>query len=267
MDTAQAFRHNLADAVRLFAHYGGARLDESRDHLFAAAPHAFPAPLLNAALRTNPQADAKEVVEDAKRFFDALNRRFVLWATSDSDRDLAAAAQVGGLRELRSSPAGPIMAMTTPPDAVSIPQLLSLRVVRSRTEARTFARIAGHAFAAPYQPPSVARALFSDPGLFRAEEAIGVLAYLGEEPASCALVVIRSGTAGLFYVGTRKPLRGRGIAQAISQEAARIAFEEDASCVVLSAARRAVPLYSRVGFLTIANCGLYVQTSTIRSDA
>lgn len=248
---------NLAVALRHLGSHAGSVVDDGAGRLLVASSCPHRGPLLNAALRTDADADPGAVVEEAQGFFGRRRRPWVLWTTTGRDDDLVTAALRHGLRKGSEVGEGPVMALERPPAPPALGPA-QMRRVRDARDARAFARVVSRAFATNGQPPEVAETLFSDPAALLSGDALAILARVGGEPVSCALTMVeRGGGAGIYFVGTVPEARGAGLGEAVTRAATLAGFEAGATCVVLHAARRAVPVYERVGFSALADCTFY----------
>lgn len=249
---------NLADAVRHLARHGGGRVREGEGWLLAAGQCNYRSPLLNAAIKTDPECDEALLLDSAMEFFADRQGGFAVWA-EDDDHPLRNAAEAVGLVELQDAGAGPEMSLLESPEPSVLQSSVEIRQVTRSSEVAQFAEVAGRAFATTGQPVGVARNLFSHRAVTVASNAAALLIVVDAQPVSCALVVEGGSTAGLYFVGTIDGFRQGGLGEAITRSAAILAFQRGAARVVLYANERAVPVYRRAGFSVLRQFTLLGQ--------
>jgi hypothetical protein len=95
---------NMAAYYRESAMWGrtGAALEEGGVLCYASSTR-FPA-MMNGVIRTDARTSAAEVIQRARDFFSARNRGFTIWARTDFDDDIAAAAEAMGLSSILDTP-------------------------------------------------------------------------------------------------------------------------------------------------------------------
>lgn len=225
----------------------GASIASLSGCICVAGPDSRPLPLVNAVMRVDRSVEAEMALSEAYGFFDALDRRFVIWAAAHGDYDLAEAASRAGLTPDFAA-SGPCMAVTHPPEAPVLGRRRSVRRMETRRDAAEFAAIIDRAFLSDRVSPGPFTRIFADGVTSGGADVIALALFVDDTPTSSALIVNWGPGAALFWVGTVPIARGRGFGELITRVAVRTAFELGAKYVVLQSAPRAVSLYKRVGF-------------------
>jgi ribosomal protein S18 acetylase RimI-like enzyme len=83
------------------------------------------------------------------------------------------------------------------------------------------------------------------------------------EPVASAGIMLGGGVAGIYNVGTLPAMRGRGVGSVMTAAAMRRGAEMGYRVAVLGSARRAVPLYERLGFRHVCDMAVYVWQEVV----
>ncbi|MBD3678142.1 MAG: GNAT family N-acetyltransferase [Rhodobacteraceae bacterium] len=86
------------------------------------------------------------------------------------------------------------------------------------------------------------------------------LAFHDGTPVGTASLVLTPHVAGLYAVGTQPDQRGKGIGRALTLHALNHARHADCRVGVLQASSMGKPLYEKLGFRTLFDYVIYVQT-------
>lgn len=253
MDALLRFsQKNLAEALRHFSmHAPGAILHERRGVLCIASSHPHPGPFHNAAMRSDPNSGAEEVLSEAREFFGELRRRFALWVEDSRDTDLADLARREHLSLLEPREGSPGMVRTrplAPPPEVPDRQI---REVRTTADAEQFAEVVAASFSTIGMPPEAARAIFSSPDVLLKDGVRAFLASFDLRPVACAMTLMTGEVAGVYWVGTLDEVRRHGFGEAVTRVATGAVFKLGVEAVVLQATTLGEPLYRRLGFREI----------------
>jgi GNAT superfamily N-acetyltransferase len=239
---------NLVDSSRqLFELDPGAEIEAGEGWLFGAGRSSHPA-ISNAAFRTG-ETDAEEFLGRAQAFFGARGRGFSVWVRRDEpgDRDLVEAAGSADLQQVYEMPEMVLeeRLKKRPPPAGT-----ELRRVTSSADADEYWQVAASAYADVGFPPEIFRYYEGSSGL-SADNAAAFLAYLDGRPVSIAMTIVSHGVAGIYWVGSRKEARGRGLGWATTAAAIEAGFDLGAEIASLQASPMGESLYRRMGFETI----------------
>jgi GNAT superfamily N-acetyltransferase len=148
----------------------------------------------------------------------------------------------------------PLMALTTRPQRVTAHP--AARVIRVTTEAEliTMGQVMSEAFATTGTVNQrVARPdHLNDPAILH------YLLYSGDDPVSCASVVVYEGMAGVWNVGTRRRFRRQGYATTLMIALLDDLWEQGIAASMLMASPSGQPIYERLGYQHIGTT-LYMR--------
>jgi len=238
---------NLAESYRELSRRGGGTvLDEDGLLLFAGA-HPLPF-LVNGVMRTGAGPPADEVLARASAFFDARARGFTVNVRAHADPDLEAAATAAGYTRLGEPPAMILEGRLEDRDP---PPGVTLRQVATPADATAFALVNGEAYATYGMPRDVTPALFEQLDVLRAPHIASFVAWVGDEPAAAAMTIVTHAVAGIYWVGTRPALRGRGLAELVTRVATNAGFDRGGRIASLQASVMGEPVYRRMGYVEV----------------
>lgn len=256
MDDGRRAHLNLVESSRrLFALDSGAEIEATEGWMLAAGTPTNPL-ISNAAFRIDDGIDAGELLERARGFFGERGRGFALWARTGApeDEDLIAAAEAGGLAAVYSMPE---MLLDRSVEERPLTDGAELRRVETAADADAFWRVAADSYTSIGFPPEVFGHNDDYAGL-QAPDVATFLARLDGEPAAIAMTIVTDGVAGIYWVGSRQPARGRGLGWATTAAAVNAGFEIGAEIASLQASPMGRPLYERMGFETIYEYRLFL---------
>ncbi len=238
---------NLAESYRELARRGGGTvLDEDGLLLFAGA-HPLPF-LVNGVMRTGAGPPADEVLARASSFFGARARGFTVNVRAHADADLEAAATAAGYTRLGEPPAMVLerrLPDRDPPPGVTV------RQVATPEDAAAFALVNGEAYATYGMPRDVTPVLFERLDVLRAPHIASFVARVGDAPAAAAMVIVTHAVAGIYWVGTRPEMRGRGLAELVTRTATNAGFDRGSRIASLQASVMGEPVYRRMGYVEV----------------
>ncbi|MBN1691821.1 MAG: hypothetical protein JW901_12470 [Dehalococcoidia bacterium] len=123
-----------------------------------------------------------------------------------------------------------------------------LRRVSSAMELQDFRSVAAESFLDLLFPREVSEAYFTHAERVLSPFSILATVYFKGEPASCALAMLSHGIGGIYWVGTTKKARGKGLAKYCVQEVSNAAIDMGARMLVLQASHFGSPVYPRIGY-------------------
>lgn len=250
---------NLIESSRqLFALDPGVELEVADGWLFGAG--RFPHPVIsNGAFRADDELDPGDFLERAKAFFAARGRGFALWARTGlaEDRELLAVAEGAGLRVVHEMPD---MVLDRRLEVEEPPAGAALRRVTSPDDAAGFWQVAAAAYVSNGFPPETFSYYEDHNGLW-ADNVAAFLAHVDGRPAAIAMTIVSHGVAGIYWVGTTEEARGRGLARGLTVAAVNAGFELGAESASLQASAMGEPVYRRLGFETIFDYRLLMQSA------
>jgi hypothetical protein len=237
---------NLVDSSRqLFELDPGVSLEAGSGWLFGAGRATHPA-ISNAAFRMDDGADAEEFLERAFEFFGARGRGFAVWARGGrtEDRDLIAAAEAAGLRQVVEMPE---MILERRAEEAEYPEGTELRRVSSGEGAEDFWEAATAAYSSVGFPPEVFAHYENHAGL-TADNAASFIAYMEGRPVAIAMTIVSHGVAGIYWVGSVEEVRGRGLGRAITATATNAGFDLGGEVASLQASQMGEGIYTAMGY-------------------
>jgi len=129
-----------------------------------------------------------------------------------------------------------------PPDGVE------LHWVDSQKELDNYREVVAEAFLDLAFPREVSDAYFTDARRVLNPFSVMAVVYLQGQPASAAMAMLSHSIAGVYWVGTSKEARGKGLAQYCVREVSNAAFDMGARKVVLQASKFGAPVYPKIGY-------------------
>lgn len=218
---------------------------ESGDTVFINSGHDFPACSfafnLSLAGDVNPDAFLGRV----KAFFHGKKKAFSLVLRDHCDRETIQYCKDKNIFQVSESPG---MTLDKPLKPGVVPEGAELRLVENETGLNDFKKVVAEAYMDLAFPAEVSEAYFSHAERVLSPQFILAVMYLNGEPASCALAMLSHGIAGIYWVGTMKYARGRGLAEYCVREVGNSAFQLGARKIVLQASRFGQPIYQRMGY-------------------
>jgi GNAT superfamily N-acetyltransferase len=237
---------NLVDSSRQFFQLDpGAAVEAEPGWLFGAGSASHPV-ISNGAFRRDNDVDATELIARATEFFAARKRRFSVWvkAGQPEDDDLAGAAEAAGFQAVYEMPE---MVLGERPEPPKLSPGTELRKLESAEQAGDFWRVAIESYADVGFPPEIFTGYTNHAGLL-AENVAAFIAYLDDEPASIAMTIVSDAVAGIYWVGSRKLARGRGLGRAVTTAATAAGFALGANLASLQASPMGKPIYLKMGY-------------------
>ena len=209
-----------------------------------------PHPILNYAVRLDPDLEVRTALLVMTEFFGAHRHGFTLvLRNADDESDLGDAAKRVGLVDLLAPPE---MMIEKPLPEKAPPLGAELREVTDAKGLADFRTVAAEAWMTYGIPSSVTGEIFSNEDFLIAPHIAAVVCYERDKPASGALVLLSHGIAGIYWVSTVSTGRGRGFAEACTRWVTNRAFDLGARAVSLQASPMGHPIYKRMGFTELA---------------
>lgn len=248
----------IESSQQLFMLDPGAEIESTDGWLFGAGRFSHPA-ISNGAFRADDGLDPSEFLDRAQAFFSPRGRGFSVWVRTDpaEDRELLAVAERAGLRVVHEMPD---MVLDHQLDEEELPTGAALRRVTSPDDAAGFWQVAAAAYLSNGFPPETFSYYEDYDGLW-ADNVAAFLAHVDGRPAAIAMTIVTRGVAGIYWVGTAEEARGRGLARTLTVTAVNAGFEMGADSASLQASAMGEPVYRRLGFETIFNYRLLMQSA------
>lgn len=196
-------------------------------------------PFFNGAFVTG-EADAEATVRTATAFYEARRRPFLLRARPERD-DVAQAAAHVGMSEVQPLD---LLAMQMPATMPEPPEDLRIQQVRDVDG------LAGHVavLAAAFELPVEIMAGFLADVPLRDARLRVLNGHVGDRIVTTSAVCLHGEIAGVYDVATLPSHRGRGLGEAMTWQAMRVAADAGARVVSLQPSPMGLPIYNRMGF-------------------
>jgi hypothetical protein len=198
---------NLARYCALLAERAEGGSVEQRDGivLFAGA-HAYPGTHTNGVIRTSEQLSAREVVDEADRWFRPKKRGYTIWTRGGVDSDLDQLASELALTR-RPPPEGMAYMLVDgplPADQFVAPQGVEIVRIATEQQAHDYLSVVGEAFELKELDTATVGKLFSEPAALLDERVATYVAYADDRPVSGVVMMCADGFAGT-YAGVSSP--------------------------------------------------------------
>ena len=197
----------------------------------------------NLALDATESPDA--FLNRVKAFFTGRKRAFSLLLRGHTDD---AIDQYCRGKEMFLVADTPGMVLDEPVEEKAIPAGAELHWVENERGLQGFKHVVGEAYQDLAFPREVSESYFTHAGRVLAPQFVFAMVYFEGEPASTALAMLSHGIAGVYWVGTTKRARARGLAEYCTRKVSNAAFALGARKVVLQASRFGEPIYIKMGF-------------------
>jgi predicted GNAT family acetyltransferase len=140
------------------------------------------------------------------------------------------------------------MVLDEPIKGGAVPAGAELHWVDNENELQGFKQVVAEAYKDLAFPQEVSESYFTHAQRVIAPQLVLAVVYLEGEPASAALAMLSHGIGGVYWVGTTKDARGRGLAEYCTREVSNAAFALGARKVVLQASKFGEPIYLKMGY-------------------
>lgn len=250
-------RANLVEALREFARWQGG--GQALDHdglLLATGARPFPVGFFNCVARWDRAVPASEALERADAWFSPLGRGYTVFVLDDGDADLEAAARARGLQQVGSSP---WMVREKPVAQPELPAEYDLRIASDERAIRAAGRISAEAYEAIGLPAAETAVLFDSPKRLLRPALVTAVIYRAGEPLASAMSIGSESVTGIYWVGTRRLARRRGLADACTRCVTNLGLRGGARFAVLQATPVGEPLYRRIGFEAVGEVRWYLS--------
>ena len=243
-------------AFRLMAERTGGGVRETGGALLVEGPDPA-AGMLNCAFRADPAAPPASVLDAARAHFEPRGFAYTVWSQAGSDRDLDDAAAAAGWTRAIELPA---MVIGAPVEERVLPGS-AIRVVETASDRRSFASIAAETLGDNDDDRAAYRRVLQAAALFRDGCRAFVIEADGAD-AAVAWVAVIHGTGLVGWVGTREPVRRRGLGALVTAAATNAGFAMGATLVALQASPMGRSVYAGLGFVEISSETLWLSPSS-----
>ena len=153
------------------------------------------------------------------------------------------------------------MVLDEPIKKGAVPSGAKLRWVKDENGVQDFKQVVAEAFHDLGLPQEVSESYFSQAQRVISPYTILTVVYLEGEPAGAAMAMLSHGIAGIYWVGTIKKARGKGLAEYCTREVSNAAFDLGARKVVLQASKFGEPVYLKMGYREITRYPWFICSS------
>jgi hypothetical protein len=201
--------------------------------------------------------DPEKLFNEAKSFFSKNNRGFVIWIRDHADLALETYLKEKGYIPLRV-PGSTGMLIRRPIEIPETPEGVSIKKVKCAKEIEDYAAVVRDAFD---KTEIVTCEMFSNERILVGDKSGAWVVYRDHRPIAAATTVVSGKAAGIYYVGTVKDERGKGLGAWITAVATNAGFELGADVVVLQASLAGEKVYLSLGYEVITHYRWYLISS------
>lgn len=237
---------NYAEALRETARWKAeSEIIEQNDLLIIAGGDSTP--VTNSAIRVGIHAGppADEVMERVSACFGSRNRGYSLHLRRHMDSDLENLCRSPEMMKISESPG---MAIHDPIVIKELSADFKIKRIEDEPGAVDFSTVAINSYRSLGMPVETGKKIFETPERMLRPYNHLVVAYLNENPVSCAMLIFSHSIAGIYWVGTIESARKKGLAETCTAAVTNEAFRRGAGCVILQASKFGEPIYRRLGF-------------------
>jgi ribosomal protein S18 acetylase RimI-like enzyme len=241
---------NFGESIRETARWSAQNeIVESNDLLLVAGSDNSTATNFAFRLHEGAFPSASIVMDKCSSFFGDRRRSYSVHVRKYADTDLEPALQNQGLKLIFDMP---VMILSR---AVKQPELVAggeLRKVTDEEGARDFVSILKDSYSDLGMSENAGFSMFATPERILRPHCDFLIVYYNGKPASGAMLLWSHSIAGIYWVGTAKEMRHKGLASACVAAIANEAFARGSSHVILQASKFGEPIYRRLGFVEIS---------------
>jgi GNAT superfamily N-acetyltransferase len=247
---------NLAEYVRESARWNAAGEIFEQDDLLLTRG-AAESPITSVAMNlTDTQDDSGVAVfERIRSFYRERKSGFSIHIRSHADAALVSICKQQKVIQISNAPG---MIVDKPFQSKAVPNGIEIRPVTDVAGVVDFAHVSIESYQDLGMPASVSEKMFSSPERLLRPYNYLVVTYDAGSPLSAAMIVFSHGIAGIYWVGTLKDARGKGLAEACVRAVTNEAFQRGARFAVLQASKFGEPLYRRMGFTEVTRYPYYM---------
>ncbi len=230
---------------------------EKQETVFIDCGIDFPGCSLVFNLSEDPE-QPEEFIGRAKAFFSGRKRGFSVILRSHCDQGIIQYCKDQKIF-LVGDPLG--MVLEGKAKGGKKPAGAELRQVSSVRGLQDFRSVAAESFLDLLFPQEVSEAYFTHVERVLSPFSILATVYFEGEPACCAMAMLSHGIGGIYWVGTTKKARGKGLAKYCVQEVSNAAIDMGARVVVLQASHFGSPVYPKIGYREFSSYPHFICSS------
>jgi hypothetical protein len=209
-------------------------------------------------LSVEPAERPDEYLARAKDFFASRKPSFSLRLRGHIDEPIIQHCKDKKVFLLNDTPG---MALDEPIKGKAAPLGAELHWVDNEKELLVFTQVVAEAFNDLGLPAEVTERYFAQPQRVITPYQILAVVYFNGEPAATAHALLSHGIAGIYWVGSAKKARGKGLAEYCTREVGNAAFDLGARKVILQASKFGEPVYLKMGYREITRYPWFICSS------
>jgi hypothetical protein len=225
----------------------GTEIVEKNEAVFIDSGNSFPGCSLVFNLSEKADGQPAGFMDRATAFFRGRKKGFSLMLRGHKDQEIIKYCKEQNVFLVGEQPG---MVLDNKIDGADIPAGAELRWVSDAAGLQDFKDIVAEAYLDLAFPREVSESYFTHVDRVLSPFSVLAVVYLNGEPSCAAMTMLSHGIAGVYWVGTRKQARARGLAQYCVRRVSNVAFEMGARKVVLQASKFGAPIYPKIGYRT-----------------
>ena len=218
---------------------------ETRETVFIDSGIDFPGCSLVFNLSKDLIEQPAEFLTRSKAFFSSRKRGFSLLLRGHCDQNIIQYCKDQKIFLVGEQPG---MVLDGKAKGGEAPAGAELRWVNNATELQDYKAVAAEAFMDLAFPREVSESYFTYAERVLSPFSILATVYYNGEASCCAMALLSHGIAGVYWVGTTRKARGKGLAKYCVQEVSNAAIDLGARKVVLQASKYGSPVYPKIGY-------------------
>ena len=231
---------------------------EIQETVFIDSGIGFPGCSLVFNLSEEAVEQPYEYLTRARAFFSGRKKGFSLLLRGHRDQDIIQYCKDQKLFLVGEQPG---MVLDGKAKGGQAPAGAELRWVNSAEELEDFKIVAAESFMDLAFPREVSESYFTHAERVLSPFSILATVYFDGEASCCAMALLSHGIAGVYWVGTIKKARGKGLAKYCVQEVSNASIGLGARKVVLQASKFGSPVYPKIGYCTFTTYPHFISFS------
>jgi hypothetical protein len=231
---------------------------ETHETVFIDSGISFPGCSLVFNLSGEAVEQPAEYLTRARAFFSGRKKGFSLLLRGHRDQDIIQYCKDQKLFLVGEQPG---MVLDGKAKGGQAPAGAELRWVNSAEELEYFKIVAAESFMDLAFPREVSESYFKHAERVLSPFSILATVYFDGEASCCAMALLSHGIAGVYWVGTIKKARGKGLAKYCVQEVSNAAIGLGARKVVLQASKFGSPVYPKIGYRVFTSYPHFISFS------
>jgi hypothetical protein len=223
----------------------GTEIIEKQETVFIDSGSSFPGCSLVYNLSEKTDEKPPDFLARAKAFFRGRKKGFSLMLRGHRDQDIIQYCKEQKIFLVGEQPG---MVLDVKVNDRETPSGAELRWVNDAVGLQGFREVVEEAYVDLAFPREVSESYFMHVERVLSPFSVLAVVYLNGEPSCAAMAMLSHGIGGVYWVGTSKKARGKGLAQYCVAKVSNAAFELGARKVVLQASKFGAPVYPKIGY-------------------